>query len=173
MNKKLICAPIRWVMISLDFTWRNQFSRAQEHEKAERKITFVYTYGVSYWDATTKHSLCLKFCAPFRCALVAIATKGPEWPFRQLLKPKDPFLKAETIDFYTYFCFAMDIHQRQKDSHLLSPSHSGNDWIVLVLYSLEKSHNNKTFQLYAKGEAFHLKFFFNGKKKTKHMGWQL
>lgn len=44
---------------------------------------------------------------------------------------------------------------------------TGSYWTGLVLYSVEQSCNNKTFQLCTKGEAFHLKFFFNRKKWRK------
>lgn len=46
--------------------------------------------------------------------------------------------------------------------------HSPSPWaVVLVLYSVEQSCKNKTFQLCTKGEVFHLKLFFNRKKKKK------
>lgn len=61
----------------------------------------------------------------------------------------------------------MDILKWQKDSHLYVPP-SESYWIVLVLYSVEQSCNNETFQLCTKGEAFHLKFFFNRKKNREN-----
>lgn len=43
----------------------------------------------------------LSFVLHLDVLLLQLATKEPEWLFRQLLKSKDPFLEAVTIDFYT------------------------------------------------------------------------
>lgn len=74
------------------------------------------------------------------------------------------FFRETTTDFYS-FCALLWTFENDGKIFICACPPPPCYWIVQVLYSVEQSCNNKTFQLCTKGEAFHLKLFFKGGKK--------
>lgn len=77
------------------------------------------------------------------------------------------FFKETTPDFFYSFCALLWTFENDRKIFICACPPPPCYWIVQVLYSVEQSCNNTTFQLCTKGEGFHLKLFFKGEKKKK------